>query len=174
MQTSGILSPFRYVLLFAVLLLTQVLICNNILLFGVAIPFIFIYFILVLPLNTGLNLLMGLAFMMGVLVDLFSDTLGLNALACLLLSVLKRPIYYAYMPKEDKHLDTSPGLTGMGWWNYLKYVLTMSAIYCFIIFGIELFSFASFQRILLMAASSTVFTVLLLLAADSIFNRKPE
>lgn len=171
MEVTSIFSPFRYVFLFIVLVLVQVLICNNILLFGVAIPFIFIYFILALPLNINLNVLMALSFALGLMVDLFSDSLGLNCLACLLLSVLRKPMFYAYVPKEDKYLQAVPSMSSMGWWAYLKFALSMSAIFCFLVFSIELFSFASFERILVMASSSTLFTLLLIIASDALFNK---
>ena len=172
MEVSGLMSPLRYVTLFIVLILVQVLVCDNILLFGVAVPFIFIFFILTLPLNTGLNILMSLSFLMGFLVDLFCDTLGLYCLACLLLSVLRKPIFYAYMPKEDKFISASPSISSMGWPGYLKYALSLSAVFCALVFGIELFSFASFGRIVVMVASSTLFTLLLLLGTDALFNKE--
>lgn len=174
MEVSGIVSPVKYVLLFIALLLIQVLICNNILLFGVAVPFIYIYFILCQPLNINQGFLLTLGFLMGFLVDLFCDTMGLNCLSCLILSATRRPVFYAYMPKEDKYLNIVPGITSMGWDNYIKYAMTMSGIFCILIFGIELFSFASFWRILLMATSSALFTLLLLLATDAICNRARE
>lgn len=172
MEASSFGSPLKYLFLFVILVLVQVLICNNILLFGVAIPFIFIYFIIVMPLNMNLNTLMVLAFLLGFCVDLFSDTLGLNCLACLLLSVIKKPMFYAYMPKEDKYISIVPSISEMGWFNYFKFVLSLGAIFCLLVFGIELFSFASFGRIVTMAASSTVFTVLLLFATDALVNKE--
>lgn len=167
---SNSFFQIKYVLLFISLILIQVLVCNNLLLFGVAVPFIYIYFIISLPLNLGGSLLMLTAFLMGFLVDLFGDTLGLNCMACLLLSVLKKPLFYAYMPKEDKFIDASPGNRSMGWPGYIKYTLTLSAIFCFLIFSIELFSFASFGRIVAMAASSTLFTLLLLIGVDALVD----
>lgn len=171
MEVTRLSSPLKYVSLFVILVLVQVLICDNILLFGIAIPFIFIYFIISLPLNVTLNALMIMSVLMGLLVDVFNDTLGLNCMACLLLSVIRKPIFYAYMPKEDKFLSSVPSISTMGWFNYLKYILTLSAVFCVLIFGIELFSFASIGRILAMASSSTLFTLLLLLATDALFNK---
>lgn len=171
MEVTQFFSPVRFTILFLILILLQVLVCSNILLFGVAVPFIFIYFIITLPLNISLNIMMVTAFLMGFLVDVFCDTLGLNTMACLLLSIMRKPMFYAYMPKEDKFLSASPSISTMGWFGYVKYILTLSAIFCFLIFGIELFSFASFGRIVVMAISSTVLTFFLLLATDSLFNR---
>lgn len=172
MELSNMSSPLRYVMLFCLLILAQVLICNNILLFNVAVPFVYIYFIIILPLNVNLNLLMTLAFLMGFLVDLFSDTMGLNSMAALILSVIKKPLFYAYMPREDKFINAVPSIRTMGIINYLKYILTISAIFCFFVFCIELFSFASFGRIILMTASSTLFTLLLLISTDALFNKE--
>lgn len=172
MEVSNLASPLKYVLLFVSLVLVQVLICNNIMLFGLAIPFVFIYFIIVLPLDTNLNLMMAVAFLMGFLVDLFSDTLGLNSMACLLLAVLKKPVFYAYVSKDDKFLSAVPCIATMGWFNYLKFILTLSAIFCVLVFGIELFSFASLGRVLAMASASTLFTLLLLMAVDALFNKE--
>lgn len=171
MEITKIASPFKYLLLFIGLVLAQVLICNNILLFGVAMPFIFIYFIIVLPLDLSKNLLIILSFLIGFFIDLFSDTLGLNSLAALFLSVLKRPVFYLYMPKEEKFKAAIPSIGTMGWSNYLKYTLTLTGIFCIIVFSIEFFSVASISLMLLMAASSTLFTLLLLLAIDALFNR---
>lgn len=168
MEISGSLYPVKYVILFIALVLVQVLICNNILLFGIAVPFIFIYLIIVMPLNLSLSLLMVISFLMGLMVDLFSDTLGLNCMACLLLSVVKKPLFYAYMPKEDKFVAASPGINVMGWWSFIKYALTVSAVFCFLVFSIELFSFTSFGRIMAMAASSTLLTLLLLIGTDAL------
>lgn len=170
MDFSGLI-PLKYLLLFIVLVLVQVLVCNNVLLFGVAVPFIFIYFIIALPLDTNINILMLLSFLLGFFIDLFSDTLGLNSMTCLILSVVKKPVFYAYMPKEDKFITAVPSISVMGWVGYFKFILTLSAIYCFFLFGIELLSFASFGRIILMAVSSTILTLLLLIALDALFNK---
>lgn len=171
MELSNAVAPLRYTGLFIVLLLTQVLICNNLLLFGVAIPFVFIYLIIVLPLGISLNVLMAVSFFLGFFVDLFCDTMGLNCLACLILAVIKKPVFYAYIPRDDKYKNAVPSITSMGWPDYIKFTLTLGAIFSFLIFGIELFSFASFGRIIVMALTSTLFTEVLLLAVDAIFNR---
>lgn len=172
MEITGFASPLKYVFLFIALVLVQVLVCNNILLFGVAVPFVFIFFIITLPMNVSLNMLMCVSFLMGFTVDLFSDTMGLNSLACLILSVVKKPVFYAYLSKDDKFLTAVPSIATVGWAEYLKFIMTLSAVYCILIFGIELFSFASLWRILLMASTSALFTLILVVALDALINSK--
>lgn len=171
MERTKTTGAFKYLFTFIVMVLLQVLICNNILLFGVAVPFVFIFFILSLPLNVGLKSLMSLSFLLGFLVDIFSDTPGLDSLCCLLLSVVRKPVFYAYMPNEEKFLKATPCISVMGWFNYIKYALTLSAFFCILIFGIELFSFIPIGRIIVMAASSTLFTLLCIIACDALLNK---
>lgn len=161
-----------FTILYLVLVLVQVLICNRIDLFGVAVPFIFIYFIIALPTRLNSMLLYTLAFFLGLTVDIFSDTAGMNALACVLLSAAKTPALYAYIPKDDRTLDIIPSIASLGWIVYAKYLVTMTAIYCFLIFSIEYFSFGSLGGILLMTLGSTLLTAPLLMAVDSLTMRK--
>ena len=159
----------RFGILFASLVLVQVLIFNHILLFGVAVPLVFIFFIISLPVGMNINILYTLAFLLGLTVDVFSDTAGLNALSCVLLAALKNPVFYAYVQKDDKSRFIFPSISTIGWTNYAKYLITMTAIYCVLLFSFEYFSFASFGLLLLMIIGSTILTFFLLLALEAIF-----
>lgn len=166
-------SPLKYTIMFVLLILAQVLICNNILLFGVAFPFLFIFFILTLPLNTNLNLLMALSFLMGLLIDIFDDTLGLLAFASLLLAVIRKPVFYLYMHRDEKFAASVPCISVMGWAAYLKYIFTLTAFFTAVVFGIEFFNFEMIGRIFVMIISSTLLTMVLLTALDAVCNREP-
>ncbi len=52
----------KYALIFLALVLSQVVVFNHICLFGMAIPLVFIYFIIKLPITLGVNWLMTLSF----------------------------------------------------------------------------------------------------------------
>lgn len=158
------------IILFPALLLLQVLVCNHIMLFNVAVPFIFIYFILRLPIGMSKNLLFTLAFLLGFLVDVFSDTPGVNALSSVILAAVKQPVFYAYVARDDKTKNIIPCILTVGWQNYSKFLITMTAIFCFMNFSIEYFSFAQIKDILLMTASSTLLTFIVLFSADSLVN----
>ena len=66
--------------MFMALVLIQALMMNHIVMFNSAVCFIFIYFIIRLPINLSANLLLSLGFLTGLSVDMLSDTPGLNAL----------------------------------------------------------------------------------------------
>ena len=156
------------------LILAQVLICNHIRLFNVAIPFIFIYSILRLPMSMKTNWLLTWAFLAGLVVDIFSDTPGLNALSATVLAVVKRPMLYAYIPRDDRTKDIDPSISTMGFVDYSKFVLTMCLAYCFLVFSIEYFNFSDIKGVVIMSVSSALLTFLLLLGIDSLVFTKRE
>lgn len=157
-------------LLFIVLVLVQVLICNHIMLFNLAVPFVFIYFILRLPVGISQNMVLTIAFLMGFLVDLFSDTPGVNSLACTVMAAVKPTVFYAYVARDDKTKKIVPAISTVGWQAYSKFALTMSLIFCFLVFTIEFMSFAGVDEILFMTAASSLLTFALIIAMDSLMN----
>lgn len=161
-----------FILLFIILLALQVLICNHIAIFNVAVPIIFIYFIIRLPIALGKGALFTLSFLLGLCVDIFSDTPGVNALACTLLSGIKKPVFFAYIDKDDKTKEITPSVSTMGVAPYCKYLITMVGIYCLLAFSIEFFSFANVKEIVILAASSSVLSFIAILAIDSLILSK--
>lgn len=151
-----------------VLVLTQVLICNHIFIFNVAMAFVFIYVIIRMPMDMKTDALLTWAFVCGLLVDMFSDTPGVNSLACTVLAMVKRPCMYTYVPRDDRTKSITPSIKELGFAIYGKYLLTMSAIYCFLAFTIEYFNFADIKEIVIMTVSSAVLTFLVILGVDSL------
>ena len=164
----------NYSILFVVLILLQVLICNNISIFNIATPFIFIYCIISLPVNTRLNWVLTLSFLTGLIVDIFSDTQGMNSLACTILGVLKMPIFKLYVPRHDEISDTIPSIKNLGIGVFLKFILTMTLLYCTMIVAIEAFTTQNLLISLIRIASSTVLSVAIIIGIDSIAHHSNE
>lgn len=161
-----------YIFLFVILVLFQALLMNHIVLFNSAVCFIFIYFIIKLPVNLSTNLLLTLSFFLGLTVDILSDTPGLNSLSCTILAVLKRPFFFAYEQHDDHNRNVSPSLGTMGFMNYCKYIFSLSAIYCIVNFFVEFINFSDIVQILIKAGASSLFTFLVILAIDSLVYKK--
>ncbi|MDE5871294.1 MAG: rod shape-determining protein MreD [Muribaculaceae bacterium] len=161
-------SVVSYIILFVILVLVQALLMNHIVLFSSAVCFIFIYFLIKLPINLSANWLLTLGFLIGLSVDILSDTPGLNALCCTVLASLKRPVFFAYEQHDDQKRNVSPSIGTMGFLNFSKYIFSMSAIYCILAFFVEYIEFTDFVGILIKAGASTVFTFLVMLAIDSL------
>lgn len=160
------------IVLTCLLIVIQVLVCNNIMLFNVAMAFVFIYVIIRLPMDLSTSWLLTWAFCAGLTVDVFSDTPGVNSLACTLLAMFKRPMLYAYVPRDDRTKDIIPSLSSLGFSVYAKYLLSMATVYCLLTFTIEYFNFADVKEIVIMTVSSSILTFLILLGIDSITARR--
>lgn len=154
------------------LVVIQVLVCNNIMLFNIAMAFVFIYVIIRLPIDMNTNRLLTWAFLAGLAVDIFADTPGVNALACTLLAMLKRPMFFAYVPKDDRTKNITPSLSSLGFAVYGKYLFSMVTVYCLLAFTIEYFNFADVKEIVIMSAASAALTFIILLGIDSLLARK--
>jgi rod shape-determining protein MreD len=156
----------RYTLIFLLLVLAQVVVFNHICLFNVAIPLVFIYFLIKLPVTLGINWVMTLAFVLGVIIDMFSNTQGMNALSCLILAVLRIPVLHLYFPRQDDLSNPEPSVHSLGLAVYMKYAGTLVAIYCLLFFLIEAFTFFDIATMILRVVSSSILTFVIILAFE--------
>lgn len=163
----------QFSIMFVILVLAQGIIFNNICLFDVAVPFVFIYFIIHLPVTLSTNWLLTVSFLAGLSVDIFANTAGMNALACTIIAMSRRTILHLYFPREDELTIPEPSMRSLGLDVYLKYLFTIVLMYCIIIYLIEAFSIFDITRLLMRIGASTLLTFVLLLAIDSAVSRKP-
>ena len=70
----------KFAISFVIIVLLQVTVFNHLVLFGVAVPMVFICWLLRLPVTLNVNWVLTCGFVLGLTVDIFSDTLGMNAL----------------------------------------------------------------------------------------------
>ncbi len=164
----------RYILTFAVLVLAQALVFNRMVLFNVAVPFVFLYLIIFLPVTLGPNIRLTLGFLTGLAVDVFSDTPGLNALACTVVSFMRNGIFHLYVPLDDDLSGRQLSLKTMGSAAYMKYLLTVVVIYSVLLFSIEAFQFFNLRLLLLRMSASAVYTFIMILAIDTLTLSRSE
>lgn len=167
-------SSFQLIVIALILILVQVIVLNHVCLFNVAVPFAFIYVILRLPVNLSQNWALTIGFALGLIIDIFSDTSGLNALCCTVITALRKPVLRLYFPREDELSDPCPSISSLGAASYIKYALSMSLIYSTMVFIIEAFALFNFFSFILRIVSSTILTTLLLLGIDGLTLRKNE
>ena len=84
-------NVIKYILISIVILLLQVLVLNNLNIKGYAIPFLYLWIILRLPASMSRILTITIGFLIGLTVDIFSNTLGMHAMATTLFAYLKDP-----------------------------------------------------------------------------------
>lgn len=163
----------KYALMFVILVVAQAVVFNHMVLFGVAVPLVFLYLIISLPVTVGTNISVALGFLAGLAVDVFCDTPGLNALCCTILAFVRKPMFHLYVSYDDDLAGHTPSSLSMGHFIFMKYLLTMVALYCLMVFGIEAMQVFTL-RALVRIVASTAYTFVLLYALDCLSLRSRE
>ena len=101
------------------LVLIQVFILNNICIAGYATPFLYIYFILKFDSATSRNELMLWAFCLGLTIDIYSDTPGMNAAASVALAFFRPHILHLFSPRDLQEAIV-PSAKVLGTASFLK------------------------------------------------------
>ena len=154
---------FRFILL----VLFQVLVLNNIQFLGYINPYIYILFILALPVQTPRWFLLLLAFVLGLTIDIFSNTIGMHAFATVFVAFYRDGIVKLFTNIEEGNNPT-PSFHTFGVSAYVKYVIVLVLIHHSALFILEAFSFTHFWIMLAKILLSSLVTVLLILGIQSL------
>ncbi len=149
------------------LVLLQVLVLNHVHVAGYATPFLYIYFILKLDTGVARNELMLWGFFLGLSVDIFSCTPGMNAAATVLLA-FARPSVFRLFSSRDTFDDVEPGFMSIGIGSFIKYVVAGVLLHHTALLMIESFSFFDLPVLLLKIITSSLLTVLCILGIEGI------
>ncbi len=161
----------QFSLIFVLMVLVQSIIFNRLVLFSVAVAYVFIYFIVKLPMNLSGSKVIALSFLIGFVIDVFSDTPGMNSLASTCLGACRHTILRLYVPREDDVVHRIPSIGSLGWGVFSKYVLTMSLLYSLLFTLIDRFGFFHPLAMAERVVGSTLLTSVMILVIDFIFSR---
>lgn len=160
------LNFLKGVLLFAILLLAQVLVLNHIHLFDCATPLLYVYVMLLFRRNYPRWGILLVSFLLGLLVDIFSNTPGVAAASMTFLGFLQ-PYVLAMFLNRDSDEDLQPSMKSLGFAKFFYYAAVLVVVYCAIFFTIETFSFFNGLLWLECVGGSAMLTILLILAIEN-------
>lgn len=149
-----------------VLLAAQVLVLNNIHLFGCATPLLLVYIIIIMPADTPRWLSLVLGFTLGIVSDIFSNTPGV-ATTSLTLSAFLQPYLLKLFISREAPESLSPSMTSLGNVKFMFFSFTQVLLYCVLFFSLQGFTFFHIGQWALFAAGSTVLTYVLLLTIET-------
>lgn len=152
------------VLLFAVLILLQVLVFNQISVFGLATPFLYIYFLLKLPVGRNVFFVIIMGFLMGFIIDIFLNTPGINAAATTIIGALRRPLLTLFFTKDESE-DYAPSIYTTPA-PFIKFAIAMVTVHQTALYSLESLSLFNPQILLMRWGASIVLTLILLFALD--------
>ncbi len=160
----------KYFLMFIVLVAVQVLFLNQIQFSGFINPYIYILFIMLLPLNSPRYAVLLLAFAIGLAVDVFSNSLGMHTAAAVFIAYL-RPIIIRAITNREEELSDYPSLAKTGFAWFTIYTTIMVVIHHIVLFYIEVFSFQNFFSTLYRVFLSSIFSIFVIVLSQFIIFR---
>lgn len=166
-------TVFYNIVRFFFLIFLQALVLNHIYLGGLINPYLYIYFILLLPFSVPGWMLLLSAFLLGAGVDLFTNTLGLNAAACVLMAFFRPMVINLVSSDANSLIGETPSLRNQGvkWFVYYAAILTL--IHHFALFYLEVFRLSEFLMTFLRVILSAAFTMMLIMISEYLlFIRK--
>jgi len=127
--------------------------------------------ILLLPYKTSRTLVIASAFLIGIFVDIFYDSLGVHAAASTLTAYLRIYILNLISPVEGYSKDSLTSYVhGLPW--FLTYLGVFLFIHLLTLYSIEAFSFVYLKEIMLRTVFSFVASLFLISIGQLIFNPK--
>lgn len=154
---------------FVFLLFIQVVIFNKILLFGFVNPYLYIIFILLFPINSQQWALMLVSFLLGITLDMFGNSGGAHAAACLVIAYFRPFILQACFGLNYVHQNLK--LNNTSFKQLTLYVTIMVVIHHLTLFSLEVFELKHIRFILLQTLSSGLFSIVLIILGLSLFQR---
>jgi hypothetical protein len=169
--------PLKHIIRAILILLLQVLVLKRI---GLSTSWlwqygdIFLYpvIVLLLPFRISRHYAILIGFVIGLIIDMFYDTIGIHAFA-LTATAYARGLLLAYLePRGGYQLSMSPTIFSMG----LNWVLTFTVfsllIHTFLYFTAEIFTFVYIGQILLKTLITLILSMLVVTGYHLLFNPK--
>ncbi|WP_300976649.1 rod shape-determining protein MreD [Flavobacterium sp.] len=166
MNSTLIVNFFRFIALLAI----QIVVFNNMNFYGYISPFPYILYIILYPVNGNKSTLLASSFMLGLIMDMFTNSGGVHATACLILAYY-RPYIFKFsfgLSYEYQTVKLNDVLTP----ERFSFLLISILLHHIILFTLEAFEFSFILDVALRTLLSTVFT--LLLSITIIYLIKPN
>ncbi|MEM7656242.1 MAG: hypothetical protein AAF399_08960 [Bacteroidota bacterium] len=163
----------KYGLAGILILFFQLFLFNDLELFGIATPFVFLTFLIMLPVNSPFPLQLALAFVIGLVMDLAAGppALGLHAFSCVLLIGARHLLLPLITPTQVRSVeDIQMGNQTFIW--YIGLFLPLIFLHHLAYFFLEDFSFRFFFSTFWKVISSTIYTFLVSMLLVQLFYRK--
>jgi rod shape-determining protein MreD len=159
-------SILRFGLIFILLILLQVILFNNIQFSGYVNPYVYIMFILLLPVEIPSWLLLILSFLTGLTIDFFSGSPGMHSSATLLAGFVRPAILRIVSPRDGYNPGSDPSMMTYGFTWFFSYTLLIVLVHHTTLFYLEVFRFADFFRTFLRVLLSSFFSITFILLIE--------
>ncbi|MBX2900194.1 MAG: Rod shape-determining protein MreD [Cyclobacteriaceae bacterium] len=155
MNRGGLIQVIYFILY----ILVQVLVLRNLVVFNASFCLLYIAFILLLPIETNTLVLLGVGFILGFTIDIFYDSLGLHALATVLIAYLRNFWLATITPQGGYDSGASATLAAQGLQWFVVYTLPLVFLHHLVLFFVEAAGTGMFWFTMLKIVASLLFTM---------------
>ena len=160
----------KNIFLFFLLVFAQVIVFNNILFWGYLNPLPYILFIIVYPLKKDRGFFLIISFLLGLCIDFFMDSGGINAAVTLFIAYIRLPLLKSLLRKTD--IDFTLFNVGkLPFTKLMSYIAILTFSHHFLIYYLEYFKLSSLGTVFLRAFSTGIFTIILLIFSLILMNK---
>ena len=128
--------------------------------------------LILLPIKVPRNALLLLAFIIGIILDIFYSSLGVHTSTLVFTAFFRPFILQILEPRGGYNVNTSPTRYHLGLNWFVRYASILMLIHCFFYFSVEAFSFIYIKEILLGTLFSFIFSMIFILLYQFLINPK--
>ena len=140
------------------ILIIQIVFLRQMVLFQVCFCFLYLAAIIFLPYETPKVWVLTIAFGIGLLMDMFYDTSGMQGAACVFVAFIRPYILRILFPTRGSDQEIILTFRGMGTERIIRYVVAMCLFHHLLLFYIEIGTLSYFLSTFIKVIGSTVFS----------------
>lgn len=160
------------ILSFIIFTLAQVLVFDHFILYNTAFCLFYVGFLLFYPFDVGQLFYILIGFVTGLVIDIFNDSLGVHAAACVALTFI-RPYWLSInVPRGGYENINTPNIKTLGLQWFIGYAFPLIFFHHAILIFVEAGNFYYFFNKLLKILTSSLLTFVILAIYQYIFYRR--
>lgn len=156
----------RYILV----MLLQVLLFDQLQLWGACHPYIYILCLLMLPITLPHSVDMLIGAIAGIIMDIFCNSLGIQTAACILIMFI-RPYLIGAIVNDKDRLNEQISLRAIGMEAMIKYVVILVIIHHLTVFSLAAWSWHHIGFVLLETVVSSIVTISIIIGYNALRYR---
>lgn len=155
---------------YIVVMLLQVLLFNQLQLWGICHPYIYILCLMMMPITLPLSVEMIIGAIAGLIMDVFCNSIGIHMAACILLMFI-RPYLLGVIVNDKDRLNEQISLRNLGLDGLIKYTVILVIIHHLTVFTLAAWSWSHIGMVLLETAVSSALTIVVIIGYNTLKYR---
>lgn len=158
------------ILFIAILVVLQVFIFNRIVVMDKYVPILYLVFVMFYPFNRDRFQFLGLSFLLGVSIDMFAGTWGINAFATVFIAFIRIQIFKTSSASDSDFFSFET----LQWMQFLGFIFMNVLVHQLLVQMIEYFKFSRLLEIMIDALMTSILSFVFIVFYVLIFKIKQK